>query len=347
MEEKHGNKALVILLALMAIVFLAVIGVIIVFLVKNTKKNQEYEEKEIAVENDDDLIETEVISEILPEIPVSTRSLTVMPGDKASFKVSNADALEDFSYNAKHSNVATVKSDNSGSFSVEAKQPGSAVVVLSAKGYEDTKVRIRVGVPTPTPKPSPFDKPNRGSLKPDRLTVNGQQIDVYALDGFELAKNGDPDYLYYTNVNDPNEFYTVFSDLPPKMYDYIWGSGVQTDPNYNFYYEPTGYAVQGLGEIYIGYATDYQSWGDWNYRYYMLVGDINNGDMIAVEFLEDTQLPWYEEEYAIYAHWIFGELDPNYTGVANPRQYNGGSTGSYNYQYDPDIYDDYEEESEY
>ena len=341
MDEKGSKKAIVVILALMAVIFVTVMGVIIVFLVKNTKKDKEYEEQEVNITNDDDLIETEVITEVLPEIPVSTKSLTVMPGDKSSFKVSNFDKLEDFSFNAKHSSVATIRSGSGGSFTVEAKQPGSAQVVLSAKGYSDTKVRVRVGQPTPTPKPSPFDKPMRGSLKPDKLTVNGKQIDVYALDGFELAQNGDPDFLYYVNPNDRKEFYTVYSELPEKMYDYYWGTGVNNDPDYSFYYEETGYAVQDLGEIYIGYATDYQDWGTYEYRYYMLVGDIYSGDMIAVEFLQDTQLPWYEEEYAMYAHWIFGDLDPSYTGVPNPRSYNGGTSGGYNNGYYPDIeYDD-------
>ena len=340
MQEKESNKTLVIILALMAVIFVAVMGVIIVFLVKNSKKNEEYEEPEIGVVDESDLIETEVVKEVLPEIPVSTRSINMMPGEKSSFKVSNIDKLEGFSYNAKHSNVATIKSGSAGSFDVEAKQPGSAQIVLSAEGYADTKVRVRVGIPSPTPTPSPFDKPMRGSIKPDQLTVHGKQIDVYALDGFVLDYNGDPDYLYYVNKNDPYEFYTVFSQLPEKMYDYYWGMGVQNDPDYSFYYEETGYAVQGLGEIYIGYATDYQDWGSYEYRYYMLVGDINTGDMIAVEFLQDTQLPWYETEYAIYAHWIFGDLDPNYTGVPYPRTYNGGSSSGYN-QYVPE-YDDEE-----
>ncbi len=340
MEEKSSNKALIILLAVMAIVFVAVMAVIIVFLVKNSNNTEEYEEAEIGVVDDDDLIETEVVTEVLPEIPVGTKSLNMMPGEKSSFKVSNFDKLEDFSFNAKHNNVANITSGGGGSFTVEAKQAGSAQVVLSAKGYADTKVRVRVGTPTPTPKPSPFDKPQRGSLKPDKLTVNGQQIDVYALDGFVLTQNGDPDFLYYTNQNDPKEFYTVYSDVPDKMYEYYWGNGVPNDPDYSFYYENTGYAVQGLGEIYIGYATDYQDWGTYEYRYYMLVGDINTGDMIAVEFLQDTQLPWYEEEYAIYAHWIFGDLDPSYTGVPYPRTYNGGGSTS---GYYPDVDYDWDE----
>lgn len=347
MNEKGSNKAIVIILALMAVIFVTVMGVIIVFLVKNPNKKQEYEEPEIGVSDDDELIETEVITEVLPEIPVSSKSITLMPGEKSSFNVSNYDKLEDFSYNSKHSNVATIQAGSGNSFNVEAKQPGSAQIVLSAKGYADTKVRVRVGVPTPTPKPSPFDKPQRGSIKPDKLTVHGNQIDVYALDGFELNFNHDPDYLYYINSNNPKEFYTVYSSLPDKMYDYYWGNGLN-DPDYSFYYEMTGYAVQGLGEIYIGYATDYQSWGTYEYRYYMLVGDINTGDMIAVEFLQDTQLPWYEEEYAIYAHWIFGDLDPSYTGVANPRTYSGGSSGyNYNYQYDIDDYDENDDGWEY
>ncbi len=343
MEEKHGNKLLIVVLAILAVLFIGVVSLIIVYVSKNIKKPEGYEEKEITEYDDGKDIETEVVKEELPEIPVNNKSFSLLPGDKASIKINGFDKLKDFKFEVNHPKIADVKNGGSGNFTAQALSAGSSIMTLKAEGYADTRVRIRVGTPSPTPKPSPFDQPQRGSIKPDKLTVGGRQIDVYALDGFELTDNKDPDHLVYSNVNDPGEFYTVYSHLPDKMYEfqYVNGYYVAGDPDYNFYYENTGYAVQDLGEIYIGYATDYADWGSYDYRYYMLVGDIATGDMIAVEFLEKTQLPWYEDEYGYFAHWIFGDLDPNYTGVSNPRSYNG-STGSGNYN-TLDYYQDIDE----